>query len=642
MGRRSQAKKRQKKRQIFETQVKPGLERTLEKIGQERTRTFTPSPNVIDPIAEAALDRFKLKVAKLQARLVSPDDVKRLGEQAKLDTLTVGLPTAYYVIVGRGAAAVVNHTTLLQSELGRDRIGDLPVMHVGFDDPWSHYHEHGMGQPPYLLAMPGYHEPVAPDAKVIRSGCSSLVFARSTQAELERIERRFPYFVLDAWVALIDVRTEPRVTQEKIDELKALGVHADTLETVATRRYRDQYPPYRLLVVEPDGKPRWVYAAKIDICTGAGQMNMTAFNQPKDLLDAARTKPWMPSYRWDEALRTRKVIHGMDGLTSRTKWVSNSRVCVYGGGGIGLNQIERAEDDQSIWMDWLPRRTLHDAFGLERNDTVLKHPHLDRPMKPGESTARVDGNVELYPARARWRFGKNAAVNKIEKEDRRLAVTVAANVNARVGYHDRTLTALHADGYFEYPVGSAIAGDAARIYDRVILCNGQVNNVTGTASKLIGKPFAAVAKDGRLVAAAAFKGDIRVLGAALAALPDMVGDEKDEMDTYRLSLPVSAVLPGFILAGSNIAHANGFFGDEPNDNVNTATEVEITALLTPKLNVADPAVVAAAVIKGRKPPHNGFRDYAQLVNRVGNELAMTKEIREALALLRFGYRDAAF
>ncbi|MCH7862481.1 MAG: hypothetical protein IH998_12510, partial [Proteobacteria bacterium] len=62
-----------------------------------------------------------------------------------------------YVIVGCGFAAVLNHTTLRQREWGRKRIGNREVIHIGFQDPWFHYRDHGMGQFPHLLVMPGYH-----------------------------------------------------------------------------------------------------------------------------------------------------------------------------------------------------------------------------------------------------------------------------------------------------------------------------------------------------------------------------------------------------------------------------------------------------------------------------------------------------
>src|SRR5437016_12940471 len=66
------------------------------------------------------------------------------------------LPPVYYVIVGRGPAAVIDHTTLQQSDFGISRLGKLPVMHIGFPNPWTKYMQHGMGQPPRLLSLPGF------------------------------------------------------------------------------------------------------------------------------------------------------------------------------------------------------------------------------------------------------------------------------------------------------------------------------------------------------------------------------------------------------------------------------------------------------------------------------------------------------
>ncbi len=73
-----------------------------------------------------------------------------IGEpnEPALNTTASQPPNGYYVIIGQGPAAVINHTTLRQSKAGKQRLGDLPVLHIGFADPWSLYHEHGMGHPP--------------------------------------------------------------------------------------------------------------------------------------------------------------------------------------------------------------------------------------------------------------------------------------------------------------------------------------------------------------------------------------------------------------------------------------------------------------------------------------------------------------
>src|SRR2546425_10160240 len=65
--------------------------------------------------------------------LVSLQPPKEPKEVDSVDAL----PPVYYVIVGCGPAAVIDHTTLRQSDFGKLRLGKLPVMHIGFPSPWA-------------------------------------------------------------------------------------------------------------------------------------------------------------------------------------------------------------------------------------------------------------------------------------------------------------------------------------------------------------------------------------------------------------------------------------------------------------------------------------------------------------------------
>ena len=58
----------------------------------------------------------------------------------------------YYVIVGCGFAAITNHSILQQTG---QRLGSLPVLHIGETDPWAGYYPMPMGQWPSLLTLPG-------------------------------------------------------------------------------------------------------------------------------------------------------------------------------------------------------------------------------------------------------------------------------------------------------------------------------------------------------------------------------------------------------------------------------------------------------------------------------------------------------
>lgn len=675
MGQRSKSKKRQKSRTVFEHQVKPGLPKYAERLAALRTTLF---PQVLDPRAEAALKKTKGGVSRLQARLHDPTVKASSGLyletliKKKTDTVARRPPNGYYVIIGCGAAAVVDHTTLRQSEAGREHLEALPVVHLGFDDPWLHYHPHGMGQPPYLLRMPGYHRPVDLDPNspnTIRSGMTSTRFAAGTKYELDLLMSKFETYRIQAWAAAIESRTKPYEQREK---LKELGLKATDVDNMLDRPFPEAFPKYRLLVVRPDASLHFLYAFKIDICSGAGQTAVRDFRGGADnhLLKPARTKPWLPSYKWSTELRDRKVIHGTDGLTVQTNWKANSRICVYGRGGIALNQIERAEDNPTVLVDWLSRSPLHQTFNLRRNDTVLKHPTEDRAMHPGEfdanrlTSTRQDETLDLFPARDIWRFGKGStAASAVEAPPVHQTVLVKVSGAGKIGYSDRTYSdsvdsTFH---YFPYKANSPGAVPAelkslptrekAKEYDRVILCGGQFNDVPGQPSALAGHfAFTPIVFHDRMVGLKCPGGDIRVLGAAAAMFPD-VGDTVTgkKMETFRMGLPASAVPPGFILSAVNIASANGFFDDNVNTNVNSVSQEELEALLTSAVEAHQARTIAAGIVRMRQWPDNGFsmieggkRGSGSLWNRIldSDLVFLDANWDRVLAKLTIDYREA--
>ncbi|MEZ5426527.1 MAG: hypothetical protein R2747_09700 [Pyrinomonadaceae bacterium] len=298
-----------------------------------------------------------------------------------VDTVSDTLPV-YYVIIGCGTAAVVNHTTLRQTIWGKKRIGDLPVMHIGFKDPWFHYYTHGMGQPPYLLTMPGYHQRPSQKMDVFDAnpGCRSDRFAACTDNEWGLLWKKFhaedvstsKFHYLEGWVAVIQPKSDP--TSAKILEVASKIKKEENLdiEPKIKEAYPPTAPPFRLLVVVPETETKWklelVYAGKIDICTGAGRARAAGDFKP------AKTKLWIPPRLWSGETRKRKLITGPEALTKETVWNSTDRIYVTGAGGIGLNMVERGEGE-ACYGDWVPARTLHQSFNLPRNDTVLRHPN---------------------------------------------------------------------------------------------------------------------------------------------------------------------------------------------------------------------------------------------------------------------------
>jgi hypothetical protein len=648
MGRAAERRRAQKQRRIFEHEVEPALPG----IRDEREDIFRPHGNIIDPIIQQRYQRFLGRVAKLKARLINPKHKDEVTQAARVDTIARTIPNAYYVIVGRGAAAVVNHSTLQQCDEGRDRLGGLPVINVGMPDPWLHYYPHGMGQPPFLLSMPGYRDPVRPDADLINGGTRSTVFADKTAGELERLGNAHQAYVVTGWVASVKAR-DVALHQDDINELTALGLDADPLRQVFNANYPNTYPPFKVLVIGGDKRPQIIFAQKVDLCSGGGWMRLMP-GLPAADADAIRPSPWIQTSNWDDATKRRKVVVGIDGLTRHTIWDSDTRICVYGSGGIGMNQIERAADDDTIFVDWIPRNTLHDTFVLPRNDNVLKHPNDDRAMVPGENNARIAGvmqnGVDLFPAEACWRFGKFSVPDVVTDVGGLINIHVTPNVNGntRIGYSDRSLHPLHGGGYYANDVGGydpPVPNEAR--YHRLILCNGQVQDVAGEPARVARAfVFVPIQKDGRLTGLQDNgAGDIRILGAAAAAWAGVAAlGGGGAMVAYRDSMAVSAVPPGFIAAASNIAYSNGYFSnadERRNPNLNTAPEVELAALLTEK-GLADgiPARVATAIVNARRGPvNNGIATIDDAVQAVATVLDndMTEGIENVLRALNVVY-----
>ena len=129
-------------------------------------------------------------------------------------------------------------------------------------------------------------------------------------------------------------------------------------------------------------------------------------------------------------------------------------------------------------------------------------------------------------------------------------------------------------------------------------------------------------------------GFIRILGAAANSPSSLQGHgdkpEVKNLELYRKTLPISAVPDGFILAGINIAAANGFHVATPNPNVNTMTAVEMeTALETAGLDKA-----LAVPINAARNNANGFSSVDDLVAKAA---IVNPDKPKLAAALKFSY-----
>jgi hypothetical protein len=560
--------------------------------------------------------------------------------------------TGYYVIIGCGVAAVVNHTTLRQTEWGKQRIGDLSVMHIGFDDPWSHYHPHKMGQSRNLLTFPGYEKRFDPEKeKGADQPRMSNLFAEDTRHEQERLRAEYVFKVRRGFVALIQpswVKAIPEDIQQ--------ALNGEEIDTHLLNTDFELETPYRLLVVGTDRKSQLIYAYKIDICTGPGRPRVL-----KDLSESLTTgtitgkgistsgltdydwkgtKPWEPPEVWSTAIRGRHVICGAEALYQETDWDKGNRVCVMGEGGIGVNMVERGEN-AGCWLDWIAKVALsYSSFGNPRNHWLLKHP-LAKPtcgkrMEFGEFKDWKNLETVCEPALKEWRFGRDSVISDVRKENGKLKIFYRAYDPSGIKEDsDPLLYNYYATGhplpqvrdYYEkdtsltnecFPYSSGVQSNAcppleAESYHRLVICAGQ-------DGEKVGQPYLLtkmlqldpiLTPDGRMVGMGTNNDEesVRVLGAAAYTITR--GDtrpkkpERDHLD----SLPRQAQFTGLTFCGVCIAHANHYFDtDNPNTNVNTATMAEI------ELQVG--VSLASDIVKFRKASPNGFTTCEELENEL--------------------------
>jgi len=550
------------------------------------------------------------------------------------NNVNVQLPPVYYVIVGRGPMAVVNHRTLRASEWGKARLAALKVLHLGFPNPWPKYLKHGLGQPNHLLSLPGFtNQPsAAGPEKTVDGGLDSQHFGGCVDDEYAALKDGFAGVESrDEWVALVQARTaDDQAPDAKIGEeiqgAEVLKVVKEMLET-KWPKYPAEEAPYRLCVVNPKTKKiKLVYAAAIDICTGPGRPRV---GKPGDgdtpEIKDARTPPWLPPELWtkDPTWLGRRTLNGVDAIRDEVSWKANERICVTAGGGVGLNAAEKARNNSCV-LDWFGRSGLMPIFDNPRNLTFLAHPETGARLKPGKrADVGVVSEAHLLPLDGKLRMGLGAVLKTIANNDEATKVNVTLSAhNDKDAIRDKWKKSSRLDsGHWTFSdeftdhVKPLVPSKA---YDRLVIPNGQ-------ETKTVGQPYSfahhltfkeVLGDDGRLVALETADGLVRVVGAAANNYPTYTigdwtratkpadGSPAFIMWSFHATLPVSAVPDGFIVCGVNTAAANKYFVDFPNKNVNTMTYAEILA-------VVGKAELAVKIVEGRNA-NNGYKDLVDL------------------------------
>lgn len=541
-------------------------------------------------------------------------DLVSAAQRERLNNASTKPPI--YAIIGCGAAATVNHTTLRQTTWGRERVGNAEIVHIGFENPWRHYNRHEMGQFPQLLGLPGYERRPNLGEENPSEPRDSTLFAAETTHELGRIRARLapagqPLRVFHACVALIQARGQ-KVNDSVKGNLVQEGLNIDDLEDMLGMLHAWKRGRYRMLLVQPNGDLDWAYADKIDICTGAGKARTIDESMATpEVRDETYTKIWEPPESWDDARCKRPIMSGTEALYRQTQWPANKRVCIMGSGGVGVNMIERARDT-TCFADWLATQTLHASFVIGRNDILLKHPLLGpkagAAMEMDDFVGRNDQLAPIDPKDDKWRFGQGADIGSVELlggvDTRQVRVKFVSSrrryqntpnnadmngqpIPSMVRDAQEKETALDDEAFAFTDLTEQQLGEdyEPNVYDRVIRAAGQdirdVGQSEQLAMQLELQPI--VNADDRMVGLQSADGTIRVLGAAAtgnAQLVERTNPAAVAMRQYHGSLPAQGqiIFVGFVFSALNVAAANHYFDETPNCNVNTASQQELETL----------------------------------------------------------------
>lgn len=348
-------------------------------------------------------------------------------------TANIQLPDVYYVIIGKGPMAVVNHITLRADRSERDRIGDKIVMHIGFPNPWPHYFKHGLGQPNHLLSFPGFNNREMTEGgrdTVTDSGLDSIHFGNRVTAEYVACNMDHRTVDRRKWVALIQKRdTVPEGDAAIGRETGGTDVLAEINEKAdaAWPPFGEDPPDYRLFLYDPQGdagnRIELVYASHIDICTGPGRPIVYPASGQRATEDQqivqARTPPWVDPDDWTDVQKGRKTMNGVDAIRNEVTWDASERICITAGGGVGLNAAEKARNAGAP-ADWFGRTGLTPILLNPRNRTFLQLP------KSHPQWLRFKlRNVENWHKVANWRIfrmGGSALRSALLKEGKAFAL----------------------------------------------------------------------------------------------------------------------------------------------------------------------------------------------------------------------------
>ncbi len=305
-------------------------------------------------------------------------------------------PRIHYVIIGRGATAWYNHLTMLLDPWGLDRLTpELPVLHLGYAEPWGRRGNQRMGQWPRMLDFfrglaEGLELQGVPDPEDPGDWLESNEFANA----LARVEahilaqyavvvgpdglphfnpnalRAAPLIFQDGVASTIHTQGQAGY-QEPGHQLPASEVHRWHAASAAGHApqgdgsiWHNDQAPYRISVFH-QGHHQFIYAAKIDVCTGPGRPRSFRNNFfPGDLpLYQAHLPPFdTPPARYDLGAPIPRIVNGNDYIGAQDNPLA--RVLVFKGNPVGAQSVQSALDMPTmansvarVW--WIVNKSLH-------------------------------------------------------------------------------------------------------------------------------------------------------------------------------------------------------------------------------------------------------------------------------------------
>lgn len=300
-----------------------------------------------------------------------------------VDTCSPEHETGYYVIIGRGVAAWFNHETLRRSEWGRSRIGMLPVLHIGFPEPWQFRGDHRMGQWPRMLHFPELKEEIPGDPEPERWWESKPFSEQINEARSHLLNKAKTTAPRTGWVGLIERKSdweekkdgsylEYLPEEERKHREEALEENPEPQEGNGKERWANPDTPYRLSVFH-DRTLEFVYAYKIDLCTGpgvAGLLEKTKF-KPESLFEEYKPRYDIPFH---ERKRDRRLTTGNEYVESGPP---GQEVVVNGGTPVGAWCAEYAVKEQNpkktttVWASYTALEESPAKVPGGRNDDII-------------------------------------------------------------------------------------------------------------------------------------------------------------------------------------------------------------------------------------------------------------------------------